>query len=120
MNKGCHNCKYEAVDGRDLPCCNCYDDKIGQPTKWEPTVVQEIVEECSRIADAINPDHYKVGGIETIDYMKAKLSPEEYRGYLRGNALKYLSRLGNKDEAQQEAKKAQWYIGKLVEALGDN
>ena len=54
------------------------------------------------VKDAINPDHYKVGGIEAIDYVKAKLSPEEYRGYLRGNALKYLSRAGHKDEAAQE------------------
>ena len=29
-------------------------------------------------SDAINPDHYKVGGIEAIDYMKAKSKPEEF------------------------------------------
>jgi hypothetical protein len=63
--------------------------------------------------DAINPDHYKVGGIETIDYLQAKLSPEEYRGYLRGNALKYLSRTGHKDDAAQEISKAIWYLERL-------
>lgn len=68
-------------------------------------------------ADAINPDHYKVGGIETIDYIRAKLSPEEYRGYLRGNALKYLSRAGHKDDAAQEYNKAIWYIERLVASL---
>ena len=41
--------------------------------------------------DNVNhPAHYKVGGIETIDYIEAKLTPEEFRGYLKGNALKYL------------------------------
>lgn len=63
--------------------------------------------------DAINPDHYKVGGIETITYLEAKLSPEEYRGYLRGNALKYLSRTGHKDDVVQEINKAIWYLEKL-------
>lgn len=66
--------------------------------------------------DNINPDHYKVGGIETIDYIQAKLSPEEFRGYLRGNALKYLSRAGHKDDAAQEYRKAMWYIERLLNA----
>ena len=68
------------------------------------------------MTDAINPDHYKVGGIEAIDYVKAKLSPEEYRGYLRGNALKYLSRAGHKDDTTQDYKKAQWFIERLISA----
>ena len=66
--------------------------------------------------DAINPDHYKVGGIETIEYLQAKLSPEEFRGYCRGNALKYLSRAGHKDDAAQEYRKAIWYIERLISA----
>ena len=60
--------------------------------------------------DMINPDHYKVGGIETIDYLRAKLTPEEYAGYCRGNALKYISRAGHKDEAAQDIGKAIWYL----------
>ena len=66
--------------------------------------------------DAVNPDHYKVGGIEAIDYVQAKLSPEEYRGYLRGSALKYLSRAGHKDDTTQDYKKAQWFIERLISA----
>lgn len=67
--------------------------------------------------DMINPDHYKAGGIETIDYMQAKLTREEFIGYLKGNILKYTSRLGRKDADLQEAKKIQWYSNKLVEVL---
>ena len=67
--------------------------------------------------DAINPNHYKVGGIETIDYLRAKLTPEEFVGYCRGNALKYLSRAGHKDDAAQEYRKAIWYIERLISAL---
>jgi len=67
--------------------------------------------------DAVRPDmvnsppHYTKGGIETIDFIQAKLSPEEYRGYLRGNLLKYASRLGEKDS--DDAGKAAWYAQRL-------
>jgi hypothetical protein len=60
------------------------------------------------------PKHYTVGGIETIDYMVAKSTPEELTGYLRLSALKYLSRVGHKDDALQEYKKAQVFLGWLV------
>jgi hypothetical protein len=71
------------------------------------------------VGDAIDPDHYKVGGIETIDYMKAKSTPEEFEGYLRLSALKYLSRVGHKhgdhDAARaEEYKKARWFIDRLI------
>jgi len=66
--------------------------------------------------DEINsPDHYTVGGIETIDYLKAKLTPEEFRGYLKGNALKYLSRATYKGHSSKDHAKAQWYINRLVQ-----
>lgn len=71
--------------------------------------------------DMINPDHYKTGGIETIDYMEAKLTPEEYRGYLRGNIIKYTSRAGYKDDVLQEYKKVEWYLDRLIKHLeGDD
>ncbi|WII39684.1 DUF3310 domain-containing protein [Paenibacillus thiaminolyticus] len=38
------------------------------------------------------PSHYTVGGIETIDIIRAKLTPEEFRGYCKGNVLKYVCR----------------------------
>ena len=68
-------------------------------------------------ADMINPDHYKVGGIETIDYIQAKLSPEEFAGYCRGNALKYISRAGHKDATAQEVGKAIWYLNRWRDSL---
>ena len=65
--------------------------------------------------DKINsPSHYTVGGIEAIDFMAAKSTPEELRGYLRLSVLKYLSRAGHKDDALQEYKKAQVFLGWLV------
>lgn len=69
-------------------------------------------------ADLVNsPQHYTVGGIETIDYLKAKATPEEFAGYLRLNVLKYLSRAGHKDETLQEYKKAAWYLNRLIKEM---
>ncbi len=72
--------------------------------------------EALAFKDAVNPEHYKRGGIESIDYIQAKLSPEEFAGYCRGNMLKYLSRLGHKDEAAQEMRKAIWYGERWLQA----
>jgi hypothetical protein len=68
--------------------------------------------------DMVNsPPHYTVGGIETIDYIQAKLTPEEFRGYLKGSCIKYSSRLGQKDVIKQDAGKLGWYANKLKETV---
>lgn len=68
--------------------------------------------------DMVNhPPHYTQGGIECIDAMQAALSPEQFKGYLKGAAFKYLWRLDHKDEAKENAEKAIWYMQKLVKVL---
>ena len=67
--------------------------------------------------DAVNhPAHYTSGGIETIDYMKAKMSQEKFYGYLQGNVMKYISRYDNKN-GLEDLKKANWYLTKLIEEM---
>ena len=46
------------------------------------------------------------------------MTPEEYRGFLLGNVLKYLSRLGKKGPALEDARKARQYLDWLIEAHG--
>lgn len=68
--------------------------------------------------DMVNqPPHYTHGGIETIDYMKAKLTPEAFVGFLQGNCIKYLSRAAHKGSPVEDFKKAQWYLNKLIQTL---
>lgn len=67
-----------------------------------------------------NPHHYTSGGIEAIDYMKAKSTNEEFTGHLRLTALKYISRVGLKDEVLKDLKKAQWYLNKLITTIEEN
>lgn len=66
--------------------------------------------------DMINPDHYKVGGIETIDVIKAKLG-DNFKFYIKGNLIKYSERLGEKDDWVQELKKIAWYANHLATEL---
>lgn len=53
---------------------------------------------------------------ECVKVLKAWMSEEEYRGWLKGSAIKYLCRLGKKDDAVQELNKSAWYINKLIES----
>lgn len=53
---------------------------------------------------------------ECVKVLKAWMNEDEYRGFLRGNCLKYLCRVGKKDEVVQELNKAKWYLEKLIEA----
>lgn len=68
-------------------------------------------------SDPINPSHYKTGGIETIDYIEAKLGVDGAFSYCLGNVLKYVSRAGKKDIAteREDLEKAQWYLNKALE-----
>tara|TARA_R110002096_G_scaffold7815_3_gene33394 strand:+ start:528 stop:779 length:252 start_codon:yes stop_codon:yes gene_type:complete len=60
------------------------------------------------------PAHYASGDIETIDYIRDCLSPEEMRGYCWGNVIKYTSRWTRKDGIQ-DLNKAKVYIDWMIE-----
>ena len=84
--------------------------------EWNPPKIPPTPEPAITFVqpDPINhPAHYTHGGIETIDFIQAKLTPEEFRGFLKGNILKYGSRLGHKDNDMQDAGKLNWYTNKL-------
>ena len=66
--------------------------------------------------DPINPSHYK-GDIECIDYQKSISTPEEFRGYLRLQAVKYIHRLNAKDTPTTNIDKALWYLNRLKKEL---
>lgn len=61
--------------------------------------------------------YYDVGGIETLDVIKAKLGPIQYYGYIRGNLLKYQCRIGHKDNGERDAEKIRTYSAELPEAI---
>lgn len=63
--------------------------------------------------------HYKDMGVQPWDVVDT-WPIEQQIGYYRGGALKYLMRMGSKDESAQEIAKGQHYLDKLLEVLRGN
>ena len=61
-----------------------------------------------------HPAHYTSGGIECIDAIQAALTPDEFRGFCKGNALKYTWRERLKG-GKQDLAKARWYLERCPE-----
>ncbi len=69
--------------------------------------------------DNVNhPPHYNSGNIETIDYIVDVLGKYEAISYCQGNVIKYTdSRLFSKGKPIEDAKKARWYLDKMIKLL---
>ena len=63
--------------------------------------------------NAINPAHYQKGGVECIEAIEASMSKEAFKGFLKGNCIKYIYRYENKNGAE-DLKKAEWYLLRLI------
>lgn len=96
----------KAASGADVVAA--FTSNRGRPRKAQTT-------KPSLVADMVNhPPHYTKGGIETLDFIKAKLSTDEYKGYLKGNLIKYISRAGLKDEEATDFGKINFYATELA------
>jgi hypothetical protein len=84
-------------------------------TAITPIVKPAIVEkhfgiDIDKAHDPVNePSHYKVGGIETIDFIEAKKL-----NYNLGNAIKYITRADHKGNKAQDLAKAIWYLRREI------
>jgi Protein of unknwon function (DUF3310) len=67
----------------------------------------------------VSGQHYKDMAVQPWVVMEAVLTPEEFRGYLKGNIIKYSMRAGRKD-GSDDGGKAKHYIHKLGEVIGSN
>ena len=78
------------------------------------TVVPDVDKcHCTSSADIVNhPPHYTVGAIECIDAIRAALTEDEFRGYCKGNALKYVWRERHKGQTES-LQKAEWYLKRI-------
>jgi hypothetical protein len=61
-----------------------------------------------------NATHYELWkDFEAIDIIKDVLTEEEYKGYLKGNILKYRLRTGFKGDASKDVEKSKDYKREL-------
>lgn len=74
------------------------------PEVTTPDVSVADVKPTDSMNDAVHhPQHYTLPGltIESVDVIRAVLTPEEFKGWCKGNALKYSLRAGRKDPAKE-------------------
>ena len=72
------------------------------------------------IDDRVNsPSHYTRGTQEAIEIIEEAIdaAPSNKLGMLQAQVLKYLLRLWHKDNPSEDARKAQWYLNRLVDSL---
>lgn len=87
---------------------------VGMPEyHYIEAVKDEPQEATTTEPDMVNsPPHYTTSSIECIDAIRAALTPEEFRGFCKGNALKYIWREKHKG-GDQDLAKAAWYLNRI-------
>ncbi len=69
------------------------------------------------MTESVYPPHYKTGEIEAIDAIRSALGYQGFIDYCRGQVMKYLWRIGKKDDALVEIGKAQVYAQWIKDTL---
>jgi len=71
--------------------------------------------------DPVNkPLHYNMGAIGCIEAIEASMSKEEFLGYLKGSAMKYLWRYQHKGRPVEDLEKCMWFLQLLKEKIAEN
>lgn len=101
----------------DPPCESCKWDGgsncvLTVGCRYEPKDVQTT--DTPANSYQVAGDHYVSKTIQPWDAMQAWMTPEQFAGFLRGNAIKYLARCDDKGGVD-DLKKARHYLDKLIE-----
>jgi len=92
-----------------------FKDQFNMYDNWEVSFRDSI--ETTFKDDRVNhPSHYTRGRQEAIDIIEDAIqdAPTPAQGLLQAQALKYLLRIWNKDNPAEDAKKARWYLDRLI------
>jgi len=101
-----------------------FEAKLSDCRPVEPPVIKDSLttelntsEFPDSSSDPINPGHYKQGGVECIEAIKAALG-DGFPDYLRGNVMKYLWRYKEKGGVE-DLRKSAWYLDRLFKEVGE-
>jgi len=79
------------------------------------TALKDLATKKPTIEDVVNkPKHYNTGNIECIEAIEESMSSVAFKGYLKGNCMKYLWRYDYKGKQVEDLNKATWYLNKLT------
>ena len=94
------------------------------PADWDalrqkhPALIKKYEDFVTKNEDVVNsPQHYNYGKIECIEAIEESMTPDAFKGYLKGNTMKYLWRYERKGKGLEDLKKAQWYLNRLIEEV---
>jgi hypothetical protein len=113
---------YQHMNHCDATGCK-YDEPDVCPVVRNIRLATGYIPTTERVTPIMQPSLRQVGGDH---YKKLAVQPwdvvdtwpiEQQIGYYRGGALKYVMRMGSKDESIQEVGKGLHYLEKLVECL---
>ena len=85
-----------------------WDEEEAAHSSWDNAAEEDVVN---------NPEHYNTGTIECIEAIEESMSSVAYKGYLKGNAMKYLWRYDYKGKQVEDLQKCQWYLGRLTQVV---
>ena len=88
-------------------------DRVTNKTGLEPWAT--LAEEEEDMVGA--PKHYNSGNIECIDAIEESMSSHAFKGYLKGNCMKYLWRYDYKGKQVEDLQKAGWYLRRLTDMV---
>ena len=72
----------------------------------------------NELEDVVNkPKHYNTGNIECIEAIEESMSSVAFKGYLKGNCMKYLWRYDYKGKQVEDLQKAMWYLALLTDKV---
>ena len=80
--------------------------------RMQEAVTMEEDDTAEPVDNVNHPPHYKVGGIETIDFIEAK-----NLSYHLGNVVKYIARADSKGNREEDLLKARWYLNREIAKL---
>jgi len=95
-----------------------YNFQAAQPVEFLGSWSKDTI--SFELDDRVNsPSHYTAGTQEAIDIIEEAIdaAPSNKLGMLQAQVLKYLLRLWLKDNPAEDARKAQWYLNRLVDSL---
>ncbi len=79
------------------------------------TALKDLATRTPPLEDVVNkPKHYNTGNIECIEAIEESMSSVAFKGYLKGNCMKYLWRYDYKGKQVEDLNKATWYLNKLT------
>ena len=67
--------------------------------------------------DISKPKHYTQGNVECLDAIDSMLEESSRIDFYRTQIVKYMWRLRDKGDSLKDAKKAQFYLDRLIEKL---